>query len=400
MIVAFIQGGSRWKYDNEGNIYTDGNFNDSVWKRYRMYCDELRVILREEKSNYSLDEATSKFNRFDISVANNIALPDIYKPRKNILSVMKRKIIDAIIEKEVKNADCVIIRSLGNIYTNTALKYARIHAKPYIVEVTGFIWEGTWYHSLLGKIIAFPKEWNYKQQMKDVSFAIYVTNEALQRRYPCKGKMYGCSDVELLPLEDEVIERRKQKIQGLQGKFVIGTAAFLDVGWKGQRYVIQAVHKLVQKGYDIEYQLIGGGTGQRLVNLINKLNLGNRVKIVGTLQHNKVFEWMDSIDIYVQPSFQEGLCRSIVEALSRACPVIASDVGGNYELVPKKNLFRKGNVDDICECIINMMDKNNMIDAAVEGFQKAHYYEKKKLDIERSQIYSSFFSTVSEGRFK
>lgn len=394
MKLTFIQGGSRWKYDNAGNVYTDGNFNNSVWCRYKTYCEELRVILREENSIYTESEASTKYNKFDTTIAQNVAVPDIYQPRKNIFDIKLRRQVDRVIEREIKETDCVIIRSLGNIYTNTALKYARRYKKPYMVEVTGFIWEGTWYHSLLGKFVAFPKEYSYKKMMRNVPFSVYVTDEALQKRYPCK-EMYGCSDVELLPCDNRILEQRIERIRNhdSNSKIIIGTAAFLDVGWKGQSYVIKAVKKLCNQGYNIEYQLIGGGSGKKLQELIQKLEIEDNVKILGTLPHEKVFKWLDSIDLYVQPSFQEGLCRAIVEALSRACPVIASDVGGNYELVPHKHLFKKGNVNKICDSIIEIIDYDNMIESAKTGFQKAKRYEKESLDARRTKIYDNFFFT-------
>ena len=75
--------------------------------------------------------------------------------------------------------------------------------------------------------------------------------------------------------------------------------------------------------------------------LIAELHLEDCVSILGAKPHSEVFSWLDSIDIYVQPSFMEGLCRSIVEAMSRACPVICTNVGGNYELVSSDCLFEK-----------------------------------------------------------
>lgn len=71
------------------------------------------------------------------------------------------------------------------------------------------------------------------------------------------------------------------------------------------------------------------------------MHLEDCVSILGAKPHSEVFSWLDSIDIYVQPSFMEGLCRSIVEAMSRACPVICTNVGGNYELVSSDCLFEK-----------------------------------------------------------
>ena len=65
MNLLFIQGGSRWKKDRNGNFYTDANFTEEIWNRYRKYCEHLTVILRMEKKEYSVEEAENRFNYFD-----------------------------------------------------------------------------------------------------------------------------------------------------------------------------------------------------------------------------------------------------------------------------------------------------------------------------------------------
>ncbi len=214
MNLLFIQGGSRWKFDTEGNAYTDSNFNEHIWERYRSYCDHLTVILRREQRIYDPQEAAERFNFYDARRSALVALPDIYRPAANCLNLAYRRQIDSTIEREVRKADRVIIRSVGNVYTSTALKYARKYRKVYLVEVTGFAWEGLWYHSLRGKLVAGPRELKCRRVLKDVPYAVYVTDEALQKRYPCGGLSIGCSDVELDDMDSEILENRLKKIAG------------------------------------------------------------------------------------------------------------------------------------------------------------------------------------------
>ena len=287
-------------------------------------------------------------------------------------------------------ADRIIIRSIGTIYTNIALKWARRLNKKYLVEETGFSFEALWYHSFHGKFVALQNEYSTRRLMKDVPLAIYVTNEALQKRYPCKGKSIGCSDVQVITNDEDYLDRIK-RINSKKSKIVFGTAAFLDVGWKGQKYVIEAISELKKKGItEIEYQMIGSGTGNDLKRIITKLGVDDQVKIIGALPHSEVYDWLKTIDVYIQPSFMEGLCRSIVEAMSKACPVICSDVGGNYELVDKNCMFTKGKVDEISTKIEMMLDTNVQRDKAKKNFDKAKEYNKNILDAKREQFYKEF----------
>lgn len=391
MKLLFIQGGSRWKFDTENNIYTDANFNDLIWNRYGSYSDELKVVLRQENKIYGKGEAVSKFNRFNTSKFEYVALPDLYQPVKNIFSIEKRKKVLSAIENEVKECDKLIIRSLGNIYTNSALKFARKYDKPYLVEVTGFVFESFWYHSLRGKIMASFQDMRYRKLMKDVPYAVYVTESALQKRYFCKGRTLGCSDVELPVQNIELIrEQRKQSFEKKR-KIVIGTAAFLDVSWKGQKYVIEAIAQLVKQGMTcFKYELVGAGTGEKLKKLSEKLGVSEYISIIGVLPHEKIFEWLDGVDIYIQPSFQEGLCRALVEAMSRGCPVMGSDVGGNYELVSERYLFRKGNSKEIADKLLRILENDERYKESERSFMLAEKYEKKYLDSKRDAFYHMF----------
>ncbi|MCI8466563.1 MAG: glycosyltransferase [Lachnospiraceae bacterium] len=397
MKLLFIQGGSRWKRDTEGNLYTDANFTEEIWGRYRRYSEHLTVILRGEEMIYSVEEAQRRFNYFDSAISSAICLPDVYKPPTRNFNLKLRRRINLAIKEAVAASDAVIIRSVGNIYTNSALKWVRKLKKPYLVEVTGFAFESLWYHSFKGKIVALVNELQTKVLMKDVPYAVYVTNEALQKRYPCAGKAVGCSDVEVFAPQDSILEQRLQKINAKSkgDKIILGTAAFLDVGWKGQKYVIHALSELKKKGItNLEYQLIGAGNGKELIHEAQLYGVEQSVTIQGALPHEKVFEWMDHIDIYIQPSFMEGLCRSIVEAMSRACPVICSNVGGNYELVDKEYLFHKGDSKDLVCKIELLMKQKNMLVCASRNFNKSKEYEKNILDNKRNVFFENFFKEV------
>lgn len=391
MKLLFVQGGSRLKQDDRGNWYTDGNFNEKVWERYLALCDELTVLLRKEEKTYEHEKVASEYNHINTELINLIPISDIYRPVINSLNLNMHRVINKQIEKAVVHCDKAIIRSVVNYYTITTLKYCKKHNKPYLIEVTGGAWEGFWYHSLKGKIVSFSKEYGVKKYLRDAPYAVYVTNEVLQKRYPCKGKTLGCSDVELFAIDKTILESRLEKINSKKSKLIIGTAAFLNVKWKGQEYVIRALAKLKEMGFNnIEYQLIGAGDKTYLQDIASRYGVSDIVKILGPKPHDEVFEWIDSIGVYIQPSLQEGLCRSLVEAMSMACPIICSDVGGNKELANQELLFKKGSVNAIVDVIIKISNQNLQRQEAVRSFEKAKEYEKDTLDRKRNDFYLKF----------
>ena len=62
-----------------------------------------------------------------------------------------------------------------------------------------------------------------------------------------------------------------------------------------------------------------------------KMNVSNFIQFDGTLPSGqKVYDWLDEVDIYLQPSFQEGLPRALIEAMSRP---LKPDVETHFDIV-------------------------------------------------------------------
>ena len=119
-----------------------------------------------------------------------------------------------------------------------------------------------------------------------------------------------------------------KKIRTYSGKLVLGTAAAVNVAFKGQRYVIEALARLKAAGRtDVEYRLAGGGDPTALRELAQRLGVAEQVAFAGSLPHDAVFSWLDGLDLYIQPSLQEGLPRALIEAMSRGLPAFAAHTG-------------------------------------------------------------------------
>lgn len=394
MKLLFIQGGTRLKQDTEGNWYTDGNFNDSVWRRYTSVCNELTVVLRKENSIYKPENAKKKFNQFDTNSINLVPIEDIYKPvTKYFNPVLRNRVYDTI-KKEIEKVDRVIIRSVITYYTISALEICQKLNKPYLIEVTGVAWDANWYHSLHGKLTAYSTEQGVKKRLKNAPYALYVTQSELQQRYPCNGKTVGCSNVELDSIDKFALGHRRERIEAGSNLVVIGTIGGYKLKTKGQILVIKALGQLKRKGItNIEYQLVGGGENDYLSYEAEKQGVLEQVKFLGSMPHGKIFEWLDGIDIYVQPSYQEGLCRSVVEAMSRACPVICSDACGERELADERFIFKRGDWKTLAKRIEDMISsKDVLLSEAERSYKKSFDYQKTVLDARRRNFFLDFIN--------
>jgi len=107
---------------------------------------------------------------------------------------------------------------------------------------------------------------------------------------------------------------------------------------KGQLLLLQAAAKVVKLFPRVKFVLIGRTNDARDEEYA--ANLRGYVDQTGLTENVRFLGWrsdmprvLRALDIFVLPSFNEGLPRSILEAMAAAVPVVATNVGGNAELV-------------------------------------------------------------------
>ena len=245
----------------------------------------------------------------------------------------------------------------------------------------GCPWDSLWNYGIKGKIIAPFFYLKTKYEVKNAPWVLYVTNKFLQNRYPTNGKNIGCSDVVLENLDEAIIKKRIQKIKRNTKKLILGTIAAVDVKYKGQQDVIRALGILKHiSNINYEYQIVGNGDISYLKKFAQKYNVENQVVFLGGLPHEKIFSWLDDIDIYIQPSKQEGMPRALIEAMSRGLPAIGTIVGGIPELLPKNCLCAKSSkkVKEIVG-LLKDIEQEAMLKQAEYNFNCAKKFEKLSL---------------------
>ncbi len=90
--------------------------------------------------------------------------------------------------------------------------------------------------------------------------------------------------------------------------------------------VVRAMSKLPDNVHFVIYG-IGSDEG-RIQNLIQKLNLSNRVHMFGHIDHKEMPKYLKACDIFIRPSRSEGMGNSFIEAMASGLPVIATQEGG------------------------------------------------------------------------
>jgi glycosyltransferase involved in cell wall biosynthesis len=129
---------------------------------------------------------------------------------------------------------------------------------------------------------------------------------------------------------------------------------------KGQRYLVEAMGIVSKRRTDIVCFIVGSGGGKKeLIGLINRLEVNNFVKLVGSKPHDEIPIWMNSCDIFVLPSLKESFGIVQIEAMACGKPVVAARNGGSEEIV----------IEDKLGILVEPKDPEGLLRAILEALE-------------------------------
>ena len=385
--ALFVHDGPLYKDVN--GVYCSTNITEEMLSRYFCVADEVYVLIRTYPIEKTYQEASlSKIDNPKIKV---FELGNVVSAKSLVFKNKLKKQIEPIVDE----CDLFFLR-LPGITCNVVAEICKKKNKKYLVEVGGCAWDAYWNHGLSGKLVAPYMEHAQKKTTRNASFATYVTEKWLQDRYPCSCESIAASNVYLPKHDEKVLQKRLKRIEQYENckNLTIGTIANVDVRYKGQEFIIKAIAKLNKKGYNYKYELVGGGDQTFLKSLAAKCGVEENVSFKGALLHDDVIKWLDDIDIYAQPSKQEGLPRSVIEAMSRGVPCIGSTTAGIPELLPDEMTFANGDVEEIVR-ILDSFNKKMVASLATINFEESKRFDKEKLRNRRTDYYLSYKKDLS-----
>ena len=167
------------------------------------------------------------------------------------------------------------------------------------------------------------------------------------------------------------------------------TVRFLNIAnlipLKGQEDLILAFEKAFKNIENAELIIAGNGPLQnKLMELINQLDLTNKVKLIGLINREEVIKQLDDCDVFVLPSHYETFGVVLIEALSRGVPVISTYCGGPECIVNESNgiLVEAKNVNQLADALLKMYnthtkyDKITLRNDCISLYGKESFYKK------------------------
>ena len=226
---------------------------------------------------------------------------------------------------------------------------------PFVISVWGSDVMDFPNRSLLHKIIL---QYNFKKADR-----ICATSETLVDAI----KKISAKKTDKIPFGIDTNYFKPSKISSIfpPSTIVIGTVKSLEKIY-GIDILIKAFKIAVTNNSNRELRLLivgGGSKEEEYKNLVIELNLSDKVIFTGKIEHSKVVDYHNMIDIFINVSRNESFGVAVLEASSCEKPIIASKIGGLKEVVLNDKtgfLVEPENIEATAEAIQQLIENKGL----------------------------------------
>lgn len=373
--------------ETDGAFFSLPAYGDAFWQKYLNVFESLKVLGIEMKG-YLRDGAKTKITdpRIAVEILPSNIHPKDFKNDKEIKVALRR---------EIAQAEAILIKPSGRKGI-MAIKLAKEMGKPYMVELTGDLRLTLSTHpSLLKRLYSPIIHHQITRAIKDAPFGLYVTERYLQKVYPISGKQCGITDSVIDSIDEAVLDKKLQKIEsmGLRKTRDIGLIGSYNGNRKGVDTAIKALSLLGNKDVRLNILYNGAEKDRRFwreyakkYGVEDQLSFPEPRKSV-----EDVMAWIDTQDIIILPSRSEGLPRCIVEAMSRACPCITSNVCGLPELISEEWVHGPSDHKTLARMMTDMLSSpRKMEQEARTNFENSRRFLRETLTAKRDEFLKKF----------
>ena len=156
-------------------------------------------------------------------------------------------------------------------------------------------------------------------------------------------------------------------------------------------WAIQSMKSLLDKGYaDLQWWVVGGGPdAEKLQMLIDEAGIGGHFHLLGI--KNNPYPYIDSADLYVQPSRYENYSVVILEAMALCKPILATIPAAEMQIRSGENgLLCEANPESIAQSIEYLYLHREEMEKYVQSLKE------NSLDKQNEEIMDSLYRLLDE----
>ena len=162
---------------------------------------------------------------------------------------------------------------------------------------------------------------------------------------------------------------------------------------KGQDTLIDAISILKKENIKFEVELIGDGDEKDAYKKFAKLKNVSEEIIFSSYVPRKIMpSKYQKADIFILPSFNEGMSNALLEATSCGLPVVVTNVGGTEELVDNSNgfIFNAGNINELVKILKELhFNKKTLNNLGLNSRKKAEEFNWNSIADEYLNLFNN-----------
>lgn len=315
-----------------------------------------------------------------------------------------RSILTAcLLWKKRKEFDIVHLHG-QHVFTALAAWVCKLLAIPSVMKIT--ISKQVFTPTSIDKIfpegfIPFRKciNWFSRQASAFITISQEIAAELIHYQFASEKVKYITNGVNMskfhsiLPAEQLAL----RKELGLPEDKIIALFCSRLIHRKGFDLIVDAWPEIWANHQDLHLVIVGDGNAEAQAHIENLKQQTSpfAITIVGQVANSAPY--MQAADIFLFPSRKEGLPNALIEAMSCGCACVASDIGGNTDLIsPEKAglLFASGDYQAFSQQfleLLNTRDKIAELGLRAASYMKAHY-DIKIIATKLDQLYRELLS--------
>ncbi len=383
----------RFVQSSDGTVWTQTMFALPFWERYLEVFGRVKIVARIKQVDV-VPLGWLRVNGPDVIVHR---VPYYLGPLQYIMQYVK---VRRALRHAVHPDSALLLRVPSQVATSL-ISAIDLEGRPFGVEVVGDPFDqfapGANSH-LLRPVFRRMYTGSMRRQVSKAAAAAFVTETALQRRYipAYDGITASFSDVEL-PACAFISKPRVYSPDA--GTFRLITVGTLEANYKRVDVLIDVMGELLRRGIDVQLRVVGDGRLRAVLEeQVVRQGLTGSVRFLGQLTAGvQVREQLDSADLFVMASQQEGLPRAMVEAMARGLPVVGTRIGGIPELIGEQAMVEPGNAFGLAEQIASLIGNPTRLSQISErNLGVAHRYAEEEIRQRRLAFYHELRRITSE----
>ena len=385
----------------DGQVWTRTAYSYAFWDRYLKVFDHVKIVARAE-AKPSVDEQYKQVNGPGVTF---LGVPFYLGPWQYLKA--HRRVRQAV-RSSVSGEEAVLCRVASQLASDL-LPALWAENRPYGLEVVGDPYEafspGAVKHPLRPYFRRRTSRL-LKEQCARAAAVSYVTEQSLQRRYPCGNNLaVAVSDADLQAASFSATSRvftsgecaATPKTSSGAARPRLVFVGSLEQMYKGPDVLLRAM-ALLQSRVPVQLRIVGAGRYRsELEQLARSLSLDDTVEFTGELAAGAAIRSeLDNATLMVLPSRTEGLPRVVIEGMARGLPCVATNVGGIPELLDAEDLVRPNDPRALAEKIEKVVgDSARLSRMSARNLAKAQDFRPEVLESKRTSFYRFLRDTTN-----